>query len=286
MTQEISKKHFEIRLVTEDEVQFLCDLAAGEGWNPGLRDIQCFYQADKTGFYIGLFNDEPIACISAVKYGSDYGFIGFYIVREPWRGKGYGLQIWNHAMASLEDRIIGLDGVVDQQDNYIKSGFRLSHRNIRFEGTPVVDLPTTKSLVDIRSLPEQQVIVFDEKYFSGNRQSFMKAWLNEEGHVGFSYIEKNEIQGYGVIRPYSDGYKTGPLFAETPEIAEIIFHALCNKVDGGKIILDVPEINAAGLALAERFQLMQSFETARMYKGEKPDLPLDKIYGVTSFELG
>jgi hypothetical protein len=28
------------------------------------------------------------------------------------------------------------------------------------------------------------------------------------------------------------------------------------------------------------------FETARMYKGSAPVLPLDNIFGVTTFELG
>jgi hypothetical protein len=28
------------------------------------------------------------------------------------------------------------------------------------------------------------------------------------------------------------------------------------------------------------------FETARMYTGQAPALPLDRIFGVTSFELG
>jgi len=28
------------------------------------------------------------------------------------------------------------------------------------------------------------------------------------------------------------------------------------------------------------------FETARMYTGAAPDLPLPKLFGVTSFELG
>ncbi|MEH6630692.1 MAG: GNAT family N-acetyltransferase [Halopseudomonas aestusnigri] len=286
MTEDTSKDHFEMRLVAEDEVQFLCDLAAGEGWNPGLRDIQCFYQADKTGFYIGLINGEPIACISAVKYGNDYGFVGFYIVREPWRGQGYGIQIWNHALASLEGRVIGLDGVVDQQDNYIKSGFHLSHRNIRFEGSPEATLPISNVLVDIQSLPAEQIINFDKGCFFDKRHNFMKAWLREEGHRGFAYLEEGNIKGYGLIRPYADGYKTGPLFAENPEIANTLFQALCSKIEGGKIILDVPEVNVAGIELAERFGLEQSFETARMYKGEKPKLPLNKIYGVTSFELG
>jgi hypothetical protein len=28
------------------------------------------------------------------------------------------------------------------------------------------------------------------------------------------------------------------------------------------------------------------FETARMYRGRAPDLPLDRIFGITTFELG
>jgi hypothetical protein len=28
------------------------------------------------------------------------------------------------------------------------------------------------------------------------------------------------------------------------------------------------------------------FETARMYKGAAPKLPLERIFGITSFELG
>ena len=72
--------------------------------------------------------------ISAVRYGSGFGFIGFYIVRPNFRGQGYGLQIWNAAMARLAGRTIGLDGVVAQQDNYRKSGFVLAWNNARFEG--------------------------------------------------------------------------------------------------------------------------------------------------------
>jgi hypothetical protein len=28
------------------------------------------------------------------------------------------------------------------------------------------------------------------------------------------------------------------------------------------------------------------FETARMYKGPAPELPIDRIFGLTTFELG
>ena len=64
-----------------DEVAFAIDLAAHEGWNPGLRDAECFFSPDAEGFLIGELDDEPIGCISAVSYAGRCGFVGLYIVR-------------------------------------------------------------------------------------------------------------------------------------------------------------------------------------------------------------
>jgi hypothetical protein len=48
----------------------------------------------------------------------------------------------------------------------------------------------------------------------------------------------------------------------------------------------VPEPNAGAIALADRHGLKPSFEVARMYRGPAPDLPLERIFGITTFELG
>ncbi len=40
------------------------------------------------------------------------------------------------------------------------------------------------------------------------------------------------------------------------------------------------------LALAERHAMNVAFETARMYTGSPPALPLARLFGVTTFELG
>ena len=72
-----------IRVMQADEVGFAIDLAAAEGWKPGVCDAQAFYETDPEGFFIGLLNDEPIGCISAVSYKGRFGFIGLYIVAPP-----------------------------------------------------------------------------------------------------------------------------------------------------------------------------------------------------------
>ncbi len=52
------------------------------------------------------------------------------------------------------------------------------------------------------------------------------------------------------------------------------------------MFLDVPAPNSGGMALARDLGLVPTFETARMYRGPEPVLRLDRVFGVTTFELG
>ena len=100
-------------------------------------------------------------------------------------------------------------------------------------------------------------------------------------------MQDGSLSGYGVIRTCRNGYKIGPLFADTQELAGSLFLALKSKVKPtDAIFLDTPEINQSALALAESHNMKVSFETARMYTGELPVMPLNRIFGVTSFEIG
>ena len=88
-----------------------------------MRDAECFATVDPQGFLIGELDGTAAATISCVNYDDCFAFLGFYIVRPDLRGHGYGLRIWNAAMAHAGARTVGLDGVVAQQANYQKSGF-------------------------------------------------------------------------------------------------------------------------------------------------------------------
>jgi len=55
---------------------------------------------------------------------------------------------------------------------------------------------------------------------------------------------------------------------------------------GGQVFLDVPQPNDAALALATAHGFAPVFETARMYSGPIRPVSLQRVYGVTTFELG
>ena len=54
----------------------------------------------------------------------------------------------------------------------------------------------------------------------------------------------------------------------------------------GGPFLDVPSIDRDAVASAQDRGLVPVFETARMYTGAIPPLRLERVFGVTTFELG
>ena len=283
----MGKDSYVIRTMTRAEIDTAVDWAAAEGWNPGLHDADCFHAADPGGFFVGMLGDEPIATISAVKYGESFGFVGFYIVKPEYRGRGYGLRIWNAAIATLQGRNIGLDGVVDQQENYRKSGFALAYRNIRYQGAGGAAGQHDDDIVPLSTLAFDEIVRYDRAFFPDNRLRFLERWIAQRGVIAAGVLDQRRLAGYGVMRPCRTGYKVGPLFADSPELAERLFGFLRAKVPVSvPVFLDIPEVNRPALDLVERHAMSAAFETARMYTGEFPRLPIERLFGVTTFELG
>ena len=277
---------FTIRTMRPNEISIAVDWAAAEGWNPGLADDACFASVDPEGFFIGELDGAPVATVSCVNYGARFAFLGFYIVRADLRGSGYGLRIWNAAIAHAGSRVIGLDGVVAQQDNYRKSGFALAYANIRYGGTVAAPAAPPAEIIALSDVPFAAVEADDATVFPAPRSSFLRAWIGAAGHAGCAVVRDGRLAGWGVIRPCRKGFKIGPLVGDDRATAETVLSALLARVGGGEIFLDVPGINREAIALAQDFGLAPVFETARMYTGAISPLRLERVFGVTSFELG
>lgn len=280
----------EIRTLTPDEVSIAIEWAANEGWNPGFADAEAFLAQDADGF-LGLFEgSDLVSCISAATYEEAFAFVGFYICRPDRRGRGLGLEVWNAGLARLEGRMVGLDGVVAQQHNYSASGFTLAHRNIRFGGPPK-NLPGAQGVTPVERLDLPALFAFDQRHFGFHRPRFLERWLMPpEGAAYLAHGADGALTGYGVVRRCRSGHKIGPLFAADEDTARALYATLSTvaftAARDEPLFLDVPEPNAGARMLAQDAGLTPVFETARMYRGEAPDLPLDSIFGITSFELG
>jgi hypothetical protein len=229
-----------------------------------------------------------------VRYGATYGFLGLYIVKPAHRGKGLGIRIWNEGMQYLAHRDIGLDGVLEQEDDYQRSGFVSYYHNIRYEGLAegAGSAAPDFRVVELAQAPFEAVQAYDESLFRAPRPGFLRSWISQPEAVALGFVEDGELRGYTVLRRCVQGYKIGPLFADSEAIAEVLFRQVTGRVAPGSVIfLDVPgeSRNPAAARLARRHGMHKVFETARMYRmrsGGEWDLPLERWFGVTTFELG
>jgi GNAT superfamily N-acetyltransferase len=284
-----------IRNMTRLEVDQLVEWAASEGWNPGLHDAGLFWATDPEAFISAELAGELIGGGAITSYDGEFGFMGFFIVRPEYRGRGLGNKIWQARRERLLARLrpgasIGMDGVFTMQPYYARGGFVFSHRNLRFRAeiparskTSIVD---DKDIFQLTDLPFEQVLEYDRTCFPTSRKRFLSEWITQPDSLALGCQSSGKLRGFGVIRRCREGCKIGPLFADDSHTANSLFRHLATFASGGPVFLDAPENNPAAMELVQRHKMSEVFGCARMYLGPQPALKHERIFGVTTFELG
>jgi hypothetical protein len=114
----------------------------------------------------------------------------------------------------------------------------------------------------------------------------MIPWLKQPLAQKFQYLDGDIPKGFAVVRKTIKGYKIGPLFADNEMVAEELYKACLNAVVGESVYLDIPVNNPGAINLVRKYNATYVFECARMYYGKAPETESDKIFGITTFELG
>jgi len=275
--------------MTLDELPLLAGWATDEGWNPGVGDLDVAWALDPEAFIALRRDDELVGGGTVLSYDGAMGFMGLFIVRPDHRGKGLGTTLWEHRVELLAARLrpgatIGMDGVFDMVPFYEHGGFRLAHRDLRFQGSaPGSPGP---DVVDASTVPFGQLAAFDAAHLGVDRAAFLGAWTQRPGVRSFAVVDDSGLTGYAVLRPCAVGFKTGPFLARSPEVAEQLLGAVLKAAAGAQLQVDVPEPNSSGVRMLQSLGFTESFGCARMYRGAEPQVPVDQVYGVTSFEFG
>ncbi|PBJ27892.1 putative acetyltransferase [Pseudomonas sp. ACN8] len=284
-----------IRNMTRPELDELVEWAAREGWNPGLHDAELFWATDSAAFIAAYQGGELIGGGAITSYDGEFGFMGFFIVRPEYRGQGLGDTLWHARRERLLARLrpgasIGMDGVFAMQDYYAKGGFVFSHRNLRFRAN-LTTRPTTsqvgdQDIVPLASFPFSQVVDYDRTCFPAPRANFLSGWTAQADALAVGCRREGRLSGYGVVRRCREGYKIGPLFADDALAANALYARLAEFAEGGPLFLDAPENNPAAMALVHQQGMIEVFGCARMYLGPPPAIAHERVFGVTTFELG
>jgi GNAT superfamily N-acetyltransferase len=280
----------EFRKLDFEGLKTLIKWAEDEGWNPGEYDAEVFWTTDPDGFYGYFHKGEMIGGGSVVVYDPMFGFMGFFIVKPAYRARGIGQMLWYHRRDILLSRLnkeasIGMDGVLAMQPFYRKGGFEIAFRDERHEKIGMV-FHVDHNISAIAEQDTDAILAFDLKCFGFPRPAFMKPWLKLPAVKTFKYVLSGTLKGFAVVRKVKKGYKVCPLFADNAEVAEELYKACLNSVAGEPLYIDIPVVNSAAIAMVRKYNTNYVFECARMYFGRTPQMDINKVFGITTFELG
>ena len=225
----------QIRPMLASDIPIAIEWAATEGWNPGLNDAACFATVDTHGFLIGELDGEPAATISCVNYDPRFPLLGFYIVRQDLRGRGYGLQIRNEAIRHAGARAIGLDGVVAQQRNYERSGFVHAYANVRYCGTLTAPQDMPDDVIDLSDVPLLQIEASDAMVFPAQRRAFLRSWIGAPEHVGRALIRDGDLAAWGLSARVGSVIRSARWSLSTATRRRAVLAALVDAIGGGEV---------------------------------------------------
>ena len=290
MSLNVNLNDLTFQKLNAEGVQTLVSWAKDEGWNPGPHDAEVFYATDSDGFYGYYFNGVLIAGGSVVSYNGEFGFMGLFIVKPEFRSEGIGKSLWYHRRDLLLNRLnegafIGMDGVVAMQPFYQKGGFEILFKDERYEKIGAT-YSTHPNISSIEATDFDQISAFDTACFGFERPQFLKPWLALPNGATFKYTAEQILKGFAVVRKANQGYKIGPLFADNATVAEELYKACLNACIDQPVYLDIPMVNESAIDLVRKYEAQYVFECARMYYGTPPQIDMNKVFGITSFELG
>ena len=273
-----------------------------EGWRPAIDDHEIYFATDPTGFFVGELDGKIVCCMSVVKYGEEFAFGAYYIVEKPYRGKGYGLAMYDYVFERNQN--FGLDGVLENIPVYEKWGSKSTwiNRRMLFDVSQcAIHLDTFNPSAGVFVQPAKQVDLdhlsaYDTAAFGAPHDLYLKALLNAPNTINLAATNSSgDIVGFVSARrtiSEEDGWKIGPLFADDSQIARTLlkhlYKELAKEASKRKVVtMDIPaDINPEAMALAEELKATFLWDLSRMFTKGPLSIPKEKIFGFASVELG
>ena len=289
--------------------------AAAEGWDPGLHDPTLYSRIDPRGFHALYVLDRaatdttssppllsslnPACILSTLIIDDGHAFLGPFITAPAHRrcGLGSALFSWGLSRLQLQQRRVGLDSTVEQQEAYRRRGFsHIASVERRYAG--IVSLSSAETA---EAEPEAVIVAAADARVDRAEVHGLFASCSDSGISTPPYVDallslpdsvalaalaspasssssSSALVGLAVARKASRGFRLAPLLAKSAAVAKQLLLATQAAVgrDGGDdrcgLRVDVPSCRTEALQLMESVGLKPVFSSVRMSSREGSEL--------------
>jgi len=246
-------KMLNVKRLKENDFSHFIHSLYDEGWLVEELYLKFLYNEFQNDFFIASLKNEVVGFISAIKKKQDLGIISNFIIMKKFRSRGFGKQLFSHALQHLNNRQITLECTSKQESFYIPFGFSTYYDSIFYVYTTHTTFAKNKSVSSF----------FDKEKISLSKEI---ACIQEDVSTLFRAIyHTNKLSSYGVCTPYNDGYKI-IISSLSEEEALALFLALLNPLEiGTKIYIEVSPLELPQLNVVKVLKMTEFSRIHKMY---------------------
>ena len=284
-----------------DDLQWVVKLAAQQGFAPREKEAECYFSAGLTPcFYIGELNGKRIGCICRVKHGKEVVYGGYEMVDKSYRGRGYGLKLFDFVEALGDKSDIRMVVVTKLKDYLPKKGYHPEWilkvyqftASCAMEGLASCQLPpSVAQILPAIQVDFEKLFAYGEDMLGTSQVSklLLAAWLAHLQKSSWAAFDnKANIVGYLVMSDtIPEGYFIAPFFADSAPIARSLLKVAVTLANANNPRHNIEMItpvdhNPEGVSILESEIGAKAIAERTFMSGKELPIPkhLSKVFGV------
>jgi len=214
--------------------------------------------------------DDKIVGIGASIVFKNTSWIAHIIVDREYRNKGFGAQIVNELLNTLNRDSVATCSLIATELGkpvYLKAGFRIAAEYSFFQREEQwIDRPVSENVIPYEEKHRAMIYELDHQISGEKRELLLTDYLSNSK----LFVEKNKVLGY-----YMPDLKEGLIYADTDGAGLELMKLKYAKVD--KAVL--PSDNIAGVAFLQQNGFVETRKGTRMILGPNLDWNPKKMFG-------
>ncbi|PTB61707.1 hypothetical protein BBK36DRAFT_1131116 [Trichoderma citrinoviride] len=234
------------------------------GWNRDELDAETHFTVARGGedwlLLVPTGSTKPSGMVIGFTYPNKTGWVGFFIVNEEHRGKGWGAALFKAMLNSYQKNgvhTVGLDAVEEQVNTYARRGFVEAARIKLMTRVSAHEAPLSSgdkqpkqgyTVTDIKQVDMGAMANLDRAHTGLHRPALWSkaALFSRPDAFGFAILSETsgDLQGLILVRRCEHGHRVGPLIADCTDHASLLL----------QLAMSHPKISAStGSLIAEAF---------------------------------
>ena len=263
-------KMLQLRLMTAADLPLALQLTQQAGWNQTKADWRRFLLLHPQGCFVAQWEGQPVGTATTFLFGK-VAWIATVLVDEPFRRRGVGTRLVEHALSHLEDHgaaTVRLDATEFGQPIYEQFDFRPEYDLARFEGR-AGERPVDEKVQILAPDLIEAAIELDRRVTGTDRRCLLEHLLGKEAAKAWTSVGENGLIGYATVRRGRRARQIGPAAANVSDAGAALLDRAMSRCKGETVFADIPLDNRAAVEWAKDRGLRVQRRFVRMSRGER-----------------